>query len=83
METLFWFKRTHILSHSVGPTIVFMLYDDAVFKPTGGWKPSHQFNTSRHIKVKNTSFLRVVFKCRSLPPVFALELEENGISHMF
>jgi hypothetical protein len=66
---------TWILSHSVGSMIImFVLYDDAVFKPTGGWEPSHQFNTSRHIEVKNTSFLRVVFKCRSLPPMFTLGL---------
>jgi hypothetical protein len=46
--------------------IMFMLYDDAGFRPTGGWESIHRFNTSCHIEVKNTSFLRVVFKCPSL-----------------
>jgi len=60
--------------------IMFMLYDDAGFRPTGGWESIHRFNTSCHIEVKNTSFLRVVFKCPSLSPMFVLELQEKGIN---
>jgi hypothetical protein len=61
--------RTQILRHAVCPMLImFMLYDDAGFKPTGGWESIHRFNTSCHIEVKNTSFLRVVFKCPSLFP---------------
>lgn len=53
--------------HAVCPVLImFTLYDDAGFRPTGGWESIHRFNTSCHIEVKNTSFLRVVFKCPSL-----------------
>jgi hypothetical protein len=58
-----------------------MLYYGAGFKPTGGWQSIHRCITSYHVEVKNTSFLRVVFKCPSLFPVFVLELQQKGIYH--
>jgi hypothetical protein len=50
------------MSHPVYPMIImFKLCDATGFKPTGGWDPRHQFNTSLHIEVKKYKLFKGCF----------------------